>query len=107
MGAGCHVADRLVHVAGLAGERPVDGVDDGHRRERAEGQAEQAGMVVNDVELTCALQAGDGVAQLPERVTDPLARRRRVDGLELGRRPRVARREERHVGPRVDEALRQ
>ena len=95
----------LVEPAGLPVERPVHRVAEGHVHEPAEGEAEHPRVVVEDVELVGLPERMDRVLHLPVRVPDPLARRRVEDGLEPSAGLRVARCEERHVVPRVDEPV--
>ena len=73
----------------------------------AEREAEEARVVVQDVELVGLAEGVRRVLQLPVRVPDPLARRRVEDGLEPRPRLRVARGEERDVVAVVDEPVRE
>ncbi len=104
-----HPADGLVELADLVLERAVGRVHDCRRGERTEGEAEEPGVVVHDVESPCGslLEAGNRVVELPERLADPLARRHVVDALQLGGGARVAGGEESDVDPGLDEALRE
>ena len=97
----------LVHAARLAVERAVHGVTERDVDQPAEREPEHARVVVEDVELLGLAERVHRVLHLPVRVPDPLARRRVEDGLEPRARLRVARREERHVVARVDEAVRE
>jgi hypothetical protein len=88
-------------------EGTVDGVAERGRDEPAEREPQQAGVVVQHVELVRAANRGDEVLHLPERVADPLAGCGVEDGLEPGLRLRVAGREQRDVVSGVDESVRE
>ena len=73
----CQLDDLLVHPAGLAVERAVDGVAERRLDEPAKREPEHSRVVVEDVELACAAgRRAGGMLHLPVRVSDPLARRR-------------------------------
>ena len=62
-------------------------------------------MVVDHVELVGARIGGQAVLELGERLADPLARRGREDRRQRRLRVRVARSEQRHLVPGVDEPV--
>ena len=102
-----HAHDLLVEVARVAVDRPVHGVHERRRQQRPDREAEQAGVVVDDVEVVVPREAVERVLELPEGLADPLARRLLEDGRELRARARVAGGEERDVVPGVGEPVRE
>jgi hypothetical protein len=72
-------------------------VHDAGRDGAAERRRERAGMVVDDVELALALEAGERVVEVIGGVADELRRRFRVDVREPGLCLRLARGEERDL----------
>ena len=62
-------------------------------------------MVVDDLELLCALEAGEGVVQLVQRRPDELGRSLQEDGDEVRLRRRVAGGEKRYFVASLGETV--
>jgi hypothetical protein len=97
----------LVRDPDLAVDGGVNDVQEGRRLQAADRRRRRSGVVADDVVLGGTFEACERVAQLRQRLADPLARRGRVDGLERGARARVAGGEERHLVPSGGEPVRQ
>ena len=82
-----------------------DSNGDGRVDRCTERRRNRAGVVVDHVEVRGALVAVEYVPKLPERATDPLARRHGMNRRELRLRVRVAGREQRHVVSCVDDLV--
>ena len=97
----------LVEAVGELVEGAVDGVDHRRRQVAAEGDAEEPGVVVHEVELAL-LDVGErerDLARVVGRHADPVGHLLREQGAELGRRVRVAGGVEAHVVAVGDEPV--
>jgi hypothetical protein len=83
-------SERRVEVPGLAGKRAVHRVHDRGRDRGPERGRDRPRMVVDQVELSGALVAGERMRELDPGVPDHLRRRGREDARELRFRPRAA-----------------
>ena len=98
-------ADLPIDVSRIAGQRSVDGMD---RRTvgQSEGrQADETGMIVDDVELVSPFEKREKVLQLPVALSNSLARCGLEGRDDRGFARRVARGEERYVDSCVHESV--